>query len=185
MKLHSVIQTAEEIRAGDAGVPDPEELCRKHDVILLYYPMGVGRTACKGFILKQSERVAITVNSDLSLPMRRIIMFHELSHYFLHIRTGLTEVVHDFSVCDAANRSEYEANLLTAELSIPDTAVLDDLSEGMDFYMIAERLETLPELLDFKLQLMREKGYPIPEFSIHATGSFLKQADDAAFADVG
>ena len=107
--------------------------------------------------------------------MQKIILIHELSHYFLHVSTGLAGAFQDFSAFDEAAAEEYEANLLTAEFLISDDQVEELLNEGCDFFECAARLSVPAELLDFKLRLMREKGAAIAEAPIAALGTFMQR----------
>ncbi len=174
MKTSVIIKIADNL-AGSYEISDPAELCRQAGIILLYFPMGYGKAACKGFILKQENRTAITVSSDLRPDMQRIVMYHELAHYFLHIRTGLAETMQDFSVGSPASEMEYEADMLAAELSLDNDEVLNALSDASDFFEAAGILHTIPEMLDFKLRVMRERGYALPDAPISAAGGFLRK----------
>lgn len=181
MKISTIISIANEIRSA-CDCSDPCAMCTEFDIIKLLYPMGTARKSVKGFILKHEERVAITINSDLSEEMKRVVLFHELSHYILHVRTGLMEAIQDCDVYDAASEAEYEANLLSAELELSDQETLNALREEGDFYRAAGMLRVPPELLDFKLRLLREKGYRIPQAPLSAEGSYLRRFSEGAGA---
>ena len=173
MNKASILSTASELRKR-YGIPDPEKLCKDAGIILLYSQMGTEDYACKGFILKLGSTVSITINSDLPEDMQKIILIHELSHFFLHVSTGLAGAFQDFSAFSEAEIREYEANLLTAELLISDTELTELLSEGFGFFECAAKLRVPAELLDFKLRLMREKGAAIAEAPISALGGFMQ-----------
>ena len=179
MKLSAILKIADRL-SEQYDLSDPVRLCRQAGVILLYFPMGYGKAACKGFILKLENKTAITVSSDLDPDLQRIIMYHELAHYFLHIQTGIAETMQDFSVGSPASEMEYEADLLAAALSLSDDAVMDAFSETGDFFEAAGLLHTIPEMLDFKLRLMRERGYRIPAAPISSSGGFLKNVGTSA-----
>lgn len=174
MNKASIIRTAEDI-VSTYGTRDPDSICREEGIILLYSQMGTEEEACKGFILGFNGRTAITVNSDLGESMQHIIKLHELSHYFLHVKTGIAEAFHDFTSFSEADIEEYEANLLASELLLTDQEVSELLDEGCGFYDCASRLSVPPEILDFKLRLLREKGKTSAEAPISATGSFLRR----------
>ena len=169
MNKASIIACARRIRE-QYGTTDPDELCREAGIILMYSQMGTEASACKGFILQCGKSTAITINSDLAEDMQQIIKLHELSHYFLHVSTGLAGAFQDFSAFDEAAAEEYEANLL-----ISDDQVEELLNEGCDFFECAARLAVPAELLDFKLRLMREKGAAIAEAPIAALGTFMQR----------
>ena len=173
MKKASVIRTAHDI-LDTYGTRDPDIIAKQVGVLVLYAQMGTEAFACKGFIVAFEKKTAITINSDLDERMQHIIKLHELSHYFLHISTGLAGAFQDFAAFDEAAAEEYDANLLTAELLLKDDDILELLSEGCNFYEIASRLDVPAELLDFKLRLMREKGADIGEAPIAALGTFMQ-----------
>ncbi len=180
MKLDTIIRTAEEIRASYGDTSDPAALCESAGVILLYFPMGDCRIACMGFILAQKGRTSITVNCDLSRDLRRVVMYHELGHYFMHVRTGLIDHLQDFTVGHPRDDLEYEADMLAAEISLQDEEGLSTLTDNGDFYTTAECLLTTPELLDMKLQLMRHKGFRIPDAPIRSSGGYLRKLDGSS-----
>lgn len=159
---------------------DPELLCAEAGVLSLLFPMGTAKRSIKGFILSHAGNVAITVNSDLSVDMIRVIRYHEFAHYILHVRTGMMEAIHDSDIYDASSQAEYEANLLAAELQLEDEEVLSALEETGDFYAAAGSLHVPPELLDFKIRLLREKGHRLPEAPVSAAGSYLLRFSEGA-----
>jgi len=179
VKLSTIISIGKEIRSA-YDYKDPETLCAGAGVISLLFPMGIAKKSIKGFILSHAGNVAITVNSDLSEDMIRVIRYHEIAHYILHVRTGLMDAIHDSDIYDASSQAEYEANLLAAELQLEDAEVLSALEETGDFYAAAGNLHVPPELLDFKFRLMREKGYRLPEVPVSATGSYLLHFNEGA-----
>ena len=173
MKTATIRRIAAELRERYGDTSDPDRLCRETGVLALFSPMGDFPGACKGFIVSCFGHSAITVNSDLDDAMARVIFFHELSHFFLHISGTQGETFQDFSVFDRTSDMEYEANLLAAELMLTDEAVYDVLNGGADFYEAAAVLKVPPEILDFKLRLMRSDGIGIPEAPIAADSCFL------------
>lgn len=178
MKLSTVISIGKEIRAA-YDYRDPEQLCGQAGVISLLFPMGEAKKSIKGFILNHAGNTAITVNSDLSPDMIRVVRYHEIAHYILHVRTGLMEAVNDSDIYDASSQAEYEANLLAAELMLEDEETLEAIREG-DFYGAAHALRVPPELLDFKCRLLREKGYPLPEAPVSSAGGYLYHYSEGA-----
>jgi len=176
MKTDHILKTAGEYRAayGDA---EPEEVCRREDIILLYFPMGDDRFCCKGFILQEPAggHVAITVNSDLGYFLQRAVLYHELAHYFLHVKTGMQQSFQDFRNTDAAAGMEYEADLLAAELLIPDSRFMELAEEGADFFTAAGELGVPEEYLGLKLELLKKKGFAVPESPVLSEGGVLSR----------
>lgn len=164
---------AVEKTAGKYKEHDPFRLCREMDIILLSQPLGEEENSVKGFYFESHRIRTITVNSDLSEELQRIIAAHELGHAVLH----RTERVHGFNelwLFDEAADMEREANFFAAELLIDDEELLEILREGSTFFEAAARLRVPIELLDFKLRLMRDKGYELREAPMRAESGFLK-----------
>ena len=176
MKTDYILQTAEELRLAYGGA-GPDEVCRREGIILLYSPMGNSARCCKGFILMEpaSGNVAITVNSELSGFLQRAVLYHELSHYFLHVKTGMQQSFLDFLGAGAAAGMEYEADLLAAELLIDDEAFLELAAEGTDFFSAAAGLNVPAEYLGLKLELLKKKGLKVPESPVLSEGGVLSR----------
>ena len=173
MRTSYIIKTGKELNE-TYGIPaGVKDICREEGILLLEYPMGNGPEDCKGFLIKSNGKVAITVNADLSPEMRQIVRYHELGHYFLHVKTGMMEAVHDGTVYDRVQEAELEANMLAAELQISDTAVTEAFREYSDFFRAASALSVPAELLDFKMRLMRHKGYALPDAPLFTAGGYL------------
>lgn len=155
------------------GVRDPLGLAGAMGIILLFEPMGKSEKACKGFYMRQSRKDLITVNSDLGEEAQKIILAHELGHAVLHRDLVRLGGFHDFSPWDASAKPEYEANLFAAELLLEDGKVVELLRRDNFFFSAAGELGVPPELLDFKLRILKRKGCEI-ESPIRARGDFLK-----------
>ena len=154
------------------GTADPEALCREENVTVLSEPMGTGADACKGFFLYQSRRKIIVINSDLDGTVQSFILAHELGHSILHAEAAVLRSFSDFFPYDETSRYEYEANIFAAELLLSDEDTLSALSED-DFFTAAKKLRVPPELLDFKLRILKHKGYDLNS-PISANSCFLK-----------
>ena len=155
------------------GKRDPFRLCGEMDIILLFQALGAEENSVKGFYFESHRIRTITINSDLPEELQRIIAAHELGHAVLH----RSEKVHSFNelwLFDEAGDMEREANLFAAELLIDDEELLDILREGSTFFEAAAVLNVPMELLEFKLRIMRDKGYEIREAPIRAESRFLK-----------
>lgn len=153
---------------------NPLKICEEMGIVTLFAPMGKSPAACKGFFLTQSRIKSITINSDLSEDLQRIICAHELGHAMLHRDRSGVNAFHDFSFFDGVDRLEYEANIFAAELLLPDTDVLKILNEDLSFFQAAAKLYVPAELLDFKFRTLKWKGYKVIEPPTGATGNFLK-----------
>ena len=152
---------------------DPWELAAAMGIIVSRVPMGEKYNSCKGFFLYQSRIKHITINSDLSEIVQRIILSHELGHAILHLKAAKMRAFHDFSLYDSTSQMEYEANLFAAEYLLDDELVADRLTEDTFFFSVAKELNVPPELLDFKFRILKRKGWLI-ESPILANSDFLK-----------
>lgn len=153
---------------------EPVRLCRAMGVLLLNEPMGDSPEACKGFYLRHAREQVITVNSDLSEEVRRIILMHEIGHSVLHKHVSGTKAFHDFKLFDETSVYEYEANIFAADFLMEDDKVLGLLNDDISFFGAAAELNVPPELLDFKFRVLKRKGYKVIDPPITAHGNFLK-----------
>ena len=162
---------------GKTGETDPFRICEALGILTLFEPMGTYPEACKGFFLAQSRKMAVTINSDLSEELQKIICAHELGHAVLHRKSVKLKAFHDFMLFDTISHYEYEANLFAAELLLRDKDVIEALNEGLSFFQAAQKLNVPDELLDFKLRAMKRKGYKFIA-PISARSDFLKNMKD-------
>ncbi len=154
---------------------DPIRLCRDMNILLLHEPMGAGENACKGFYFSQSRVRVITVNSDLTPELSRIILAHELGHAVLHSNLAGVHAFHDFRLFDETSVYEYEANIFAADLLIDDEQVLSLLVSDISFFGAAAELNVPPELLDYKFRILKRKGHAVIDAPISARSDFLKK----------
>ncbi len=169
----NIIETAENI-VNKYKERDPFRLCRNMDIIILFQPLGKEKGAIKGFYFESHRIRTITVNSDLSEELQRIITAHELGHALLHC-TDETRTFHETGFFDDHLQTEKEANLFAAELLLSDKEVLDALNEKDSFFSAAASLKIPCQLLDFKLRVMRQKGYKISPTPITSGNGFLSE----------
>jgi len=155
------------------GETDPIRICEALGILTLFEPMGTYLEACKGFFLSQSRKMAVTINSDLSEELQKIICAHELGHAVLHRKGAGLKAFHDFMLFDTVSHYEYEANLFAAELLLRDKEVLSVLNDDLSFFQAAQALNVPAELLDFKFRAMKRKGYKL-DAPISAHSDFLK-----------
>lgn len=155
---------------------NPFRLCRDMDIIMLFQSMGSGDGAIKGFYFESCRIETITVNSDLPDSVQRIIAAHELGHALLHRSDGAAKLFHETGLFDSRSQAEKEANLFAAELLISDGEVSEAL-DGNDFFSAAALLNVPPQLLDFKIRMMKYKGYKLAAAPILAENGFLKSID--------
>jgi Zn-dependent peptidase ImmA (M78 family) len=140
---------------------------------ILYEPLGTHPEALKGFCVESNRIRCITVNSDLPECIQRVIIAHELCHAVNHRHSG----VRAFHILNQTSVMEQDANLFAAELLLEDEEILNALTQNTTFFKAASSLYVPKELLEFKLRLLRWKGYQITESPILAHNDFLKQID--------
>jgi Zn-dependent peptidase ImmA (M78 family) len=137
--------------------------------------MGSSEKSCKGFYLYQSRCKTIVVNDQMDEHMQRVILAHEIGHAVLHSPLAGVAAYHDFGMFIETSGLEYAANVFAAEYLLDDKTVLDELSEPeASFYDIAGMLAVPPELLSFKLQLLKRQGHAI-DLPMIAKADFLKK----------
>ena len=156
---------------------DPFQVCKEMEIPVLYASMGTGDACCKGFFFPHSRIRTITINSDLSRDIQRIICSHELGHAVLHRKCTGVKAFHDFALFDTASKYEYEANIFAAEFLLPDSNVLEVLNGDLSFFQAAAALYVPAEILDFKFRIMKQKGYALVDPPIITNGNFLKNID--------
>ena len=70
---------------------DPRALCHCLDIQVDSFPMGVGKSALKGLIVRNSRCATISVNSDQPERTQAIVLFHEIGHYVLKHHVDLCQ----------------------------------------------------------------------------------------------
>lgn len=128
----------------------------------------------KGYILFQSRMAVICLNQELREELRPVVICHELGHYLYHRKKAAANTFSETSLFLANCRDEYEANLFAAEFLLEDGDVLERIAEDKNIFQAAANLAVPPELLDFKLKLLKHKGYTV-DGCLWVAGDFLKR----------
>ena len=76
---------------------------------------------------------------------------------------------------------EYKPNIFAADILMDDADVLELLNNDICFYEAASRLNVLPELLDFKLRVLKRKGYKITSVPVVSDSTFLKNIEPECY----
>ncbi len=124
----------------------------------------------KGMYLCLSGFRFLVINPALSPFMQRIVCAHELGHDRFHREEAQNHALHEFAVATGSDRTEYEANVFAAALLIDDDALLS--SEAGSPEALAAELGVDTNLLALRLQSLRARGIPCPEWSYRS--DFLK-----------
>lgn len=155
---------------------DPYEICRMMRIRILLRSLGTHELSSKGACIIDSRCTTILLNSDLPEHILLIILTHELGHAVLHQAVPGIKTFHDMSL-NYADKDELErdANVFAAEFLLDNDCVMETVAEEDDFFWSASRLNVPPELLDYKLRLMENQGYPVKAPKI-ARSNFLKRS---------
>ena len=105
----------------NANSRDPFQIA---DEIGLQIQMVKDFTVLKGVYMILHEVPWAFINDNLDDRMKRIVCAHEIGHHLLHQDLVRQTMLQEFSLFDRKNRPEYEANVIAAEILLPDTEVL-------------------------------------------------------------
>ena len=106
--------------------------------------------------------------------MHNIVLLHEIGHDCLH-RAEAIEVggFKEFNIFDMTDhRMEYEANIFTAQIALPDDDVLEYIYRGYDVGQIARAMRSDINLVALKVAELNTRGYRFREQEHRA--NFLK-----------
>ena len=149
---------------------NPYELCEALQIRVRLKDLG---SDIKAYYFYHSRIRNIVLNSRVSEDFRKILTAHELGHDILHRSAAMQQGFREVDMFDMVRPIEYEANLFAAEILIDDGEVLEFSGcEDMAFYDIARELYVPAPLLDFKLRIMKNKGFLLHAPYI-AHGGFL------------
>ena len=172
MNLNDIISIADKLKK-EYGSRNPDEICRGLGYHLLYQSFGSHETAIKGFVITVCGEMAITVNSDLPENIRKIVIAHEMFHALEHCGMSLCGYS-ERALFDELSDMEKDANLFAAELILDDSDVLEALKYADSFFSAAAALYVPADLFEYKLRLLRSKGYKIKDAPVIPHNNFLK-----------
>lgn len=169
-KVHYLVRTF--------GTDDPEELCDMLDIVITEKDLGRSDDALRGMVtmIPAFGMTCIVLNSCLSDVTRGFYLAHELGHSVLHISEDIHRIS-DIGLLDNTDTTEIEANLFAAELLLGDSDDLEKEMRGSELTMFQlAALKNVPyELFAYKLMIMREQGYEVPELPIPPESRFLSK----------
>lgn len=139
---------------------DPFEIADDLNINVKYDDLG----SLKGFYFYQSRFRYIVINEDIDDRLKPIICAHELAHDRLHQNFAKSAAIKEFSFFDMSSKPEREANLFMAELLITDDSMMELIEMGYCYDFIASEFGVPMQVIDFKSQMMKEKGFDIKPF---------------------
>jgi Zn-dependent peptidase ImmA (M78 family) len=148
---------------------DPFEMAKGMKINICYHDLG----NLKGYYFYQSKFRYIVINKNIQEELLPVICAHELGHDRFHQNYAKNDAIREFSLFDMTSKPEREANLFASELLIPDSTIMDLFNEDCTFSSVAAKLKVPVELVDFKIQILKYKGYSITPLEL-AKGNFLK-----------
>lgn len=107
----------------------------------------------------------IFINQNLHPVMHHIVLLHEIGHDCLHrteaIKAGGFKEFNIFDMTD--HRMEYEANIFTSQIALPDDDVLEYIYRGFDVAQIARAMSSDINLVALKVAELNTRGYRFRE----------------------
>ena len=154
------------------GTRDPYALCGMMSVKIHRMDL---EHKLKGFFFYCARQKNIVVDTGLNDVLERVLVAHELGHALLHQEISMMRGFQEMELMEERDDQpeENEANLFAAELLLPDEEVLKSLSR-MSFFESARALYVPAALLDYKLTMLKAKGYGMNVMDCHRS-DFLKE----------
>lgn len=143
---------------------DPHRIAKELGLQIIYAPFQHQYGAYK--VLLRNRFVFL--KEGLDPIMENAVLFHETGHDQLHrhqaVQTNGFEEFSIFGLIDS--HMEIEANAFAAQLSISDNDFIEFARQGFDIQQIGNALHAHPNLVAFKSEIMKEKGFQLvcPEF---------------------
>ena len=136
---------------------DPEELASCLRITIMERNFKKQR----GAYVVEAGNPFIFIKRNLSPYMRKMVITHEIGHDRLH-RTEANGscLFREFELFDmAASRMEYEANLMAAQILLPDQDILDYIQMGYDTQQIANAMHSDINLVALKNDILIARGH--------------------------
>lgn len=115
----------------------------------------------KGAYVVEMGNPFIFVRKDLDPVLRRIVIMHEIGHDRLHrAEAGSQCYFREFELFNMeASRMEYEANLMAAQLLLPDEEILEFIHAGYDTQQVALAMHSDTNLVALKNDILIARGH--------------------------
>lgn len=116
--------------------------------------------ALKGMYRVIKRNRFILLNNDLSERMLRIVCAHEIGHDRLHQHLAKGTGLQEFMLYDMQTKSEYEANIVAAEILLDTEEIRDYILEyRYSAEQIARATNSDINLVALKIAHMNQMGY--------------------------
>lgn len=156
------------------GTRDPDAIAEAEGVDI-YYSSNLKKLL--GMYTHQWGKGIIIVNDNLDVPMKRIVIAHEVGHSELHRELAQDDGLMEFGLLNTTGGIEHEANLFAAHLLLTGDEVYNLLKQGYDIGTVSKMLSTDPNLLLIKIREMNKLGYNIP-LTNEYDGKFLNRISE-------
>ena len=114
----------------------------------------------------------IFINANLSEWMQKVVCAHELGHDQLHRDFAKGDGLMEFVLYNMDSRPEFEANVLAAQILLPDDEIIEHIYNGYDAEQIARIMNSDINLVALKVASLNQQGYNFR--GIEHNSSFLK-----------
>ena len=169
MTLQMLYRTGDELVSA-ANSRDPFQIA---DTLGIQIQMVKDFTVLKGVYMILHDVPWIFINDNLDERMKQIVCAHEIGHHMLHQDLVKETILQEFHMFDRKNRPEYEANVVAAEILLPDREILDLIYNfGYDAFQIAQCTGSDVNLVALKCDILVDKGYDLNR--IDHESDFLK-----------
>lgn len=103
----------------------------------------------------------IFLKDDMNPILEKIVLLHEIGHDQLHRKAAVQSGgFQEFNIFDMRdNRLEYEANVFSSQLSLPDDEILELIETGYDIQQIAGIMKSDINLVALKNDTLISQGY--------------------------
>lgn len=113
----------------------------------------------KGFYTISVGYDYIIINGNLNQRMQDVVAAHEPGHYIKHRHLAANSPLYDVLMYSTFSAAEREANEFAANLLITDDEISEQVQEGYDYYALSRIFAYPLELIQLKLNDMRQRGY--------------------------
>lgn len=139
---------------------DPMRIAKELGIIVLDDCDNFGPLKGMYRIIKRNR--FIFLNKNLSPQMKRIVCAHEIGHDQIHRHMAMGSGMQEFTLYDMTTKSEYEANIIAAEILLDTKEVLEYVYDyGYTSEQIAKAMHTDINLVALKIAHMVECGYDL------------------------